>query len=176
MKALCSAAVAAAIATVAGCASAPKAPPVFSESFIANITEQGNRMFTYTATINSGGERGGPDGGMGGGGRGPSGGKGGGPGGGGMGGGPGGGMGGGPGGGGMGGGPGGGMGGGPGGVGGGPGGGGMSSKMRENSEKAAQERLQEVLAKTSYCPHGWFVIEKSNLQGSVEIRGECRAG
>lgn len=162
MKALCSAAVAAAIATVAGCASAPKAPPVFSESFITNITEQGNRMFTYTATINSGGERGGPDGGMGGGGRGPGGG---------------GGKGGGPGGGGMGGGPGGGMGGGPGGgMGGGPGGGGMSSKMRENPEKAAQERLQEVLAKTSYCPHGWFVIEKSNLQGSVEIRGECRAG
>ncbi|MCK7596233.1 hypothetical protein M0G74_03000 [Microbulbifer sp. CAU 1566] len=156
MKSLYTAAAFAAITTITGCASTPKAPPVFSESFITNITEQGNRMFTYTATINGGGEGGGPGGGMGGGRRGP-----GGPGGGG----------------GMGGGPGGGMGGGPGGgMGGGPGGGGMSGKMRENPEKAAGERLEEVLATTQYCPHGWFVIEKSNLQGSVEIRGECRAG
>lgn len=135
------------VATLAGCASAPKSPPIFSESFIANITEQGNRMFTYTATV-SGGEGSGPGGGM----RGR----------GGKGGGPGGGMGGGPSGG-----PGGGM--------GGPGAGGMSKKMRENPGKAAQDRLEEVLAETSYCPHGWFVIEKSTLQGSVEIRGECRA-
>ncbi|WP_143735644.1 hypothetical protein [Microbulbifer mangrovi] len=138
-------------ATLGGCASAPDAPPVFSESFIANITEQGNRMFTYTATVNGEGGGGAPGGGMRG--RGPGGGKGGGPGGG---------MGGG-----AGGGPGGGM--------GGPGAVGMSKKMRENPEKAARERLEEVLSQTSYCPHGWFVIEKSTLQGKVEIRGECRA-
>ncbi|WGL16145.1 lipoprotein [Microbulbifer bruguierae] len=145
-----------AIAALAACSSTPKAPPVFSESFITKITEQGNRMFTYTAMVNAGGEGGGPGGGRGGrGGGGPGGGSGGG-----MGGGPGGGMGGGPG----------------GGMGGGPGGGGMSNKMRENPEKAAQARLEEVLADTAYCPHGWFVIEKSNLQGSVEIKGECRAG
>ncbi|WP_226663550.1 hypothetical protein [Microbulbifer aggregans] len=158
----------AAIASLSACSSTPKAPPVFSESLITNITEQGNRMFTYTATVNGGGPGGGGEapGGRGGRGGGPSGG---------MGGGPGGGMGGGPGGG-MGGGPGGGMGGGPGGgVGGGPGGG-MSSKMRIDPDKAAQERLEEVLTSTKYCPHGWFVIEKNTQQSSVEIKGECRAG
>ncbi|WP_158681646.1 hypothetical protein [Microbulbifer pacificus] len=138
-----------AITVLAGCASTPKTPPVFSESFIANITEQGNRIFTYTASVNGGGEGGGPRGGMGG--RGP--------GGGGKGGAPGGGR------------PGGGMGGGMGGA---PGAG-MSRKMREDPEKAAQERLEDVLTETSYCPKGWFVIEKSSLQGTVEIRGECRA-
>ncbi|MFV8781373.1 hypothetical protein ACNKU7_03015 [Microbulbifer sp. SA54] len=151
----------AAIASLAACSSTPKAPPVFSESLITNITEQGNRMFTYTATVNGGGGGEAP------GGRGGRGGPGGGGPGGGMGGGPGGGMGGGPGGG-MGGGPGGGMGGGP--------GGGMSSKMRIDPDKAAQERLEEVLTSTNYCRHGWFVIEKNTQQGSVEIKGECRAG
>lgn len=131
-----------AIASLASCSSTPKAPPVFSESLITNITEQGNRMFTYTATVNGGGGGEAPSG------RGGRGGPGGG--------------------GGMGGGPGGGMGGGP--------GGGMSSKMRVDPDKAAQERLEEVLTSTNYCPYGWFVIEKNNQQGSVEIKGECRAG
>ena len=147
---------AAAVASLTACASAPKAPPVFSESFITNITPQGNHMFTYTASLSM--DR---QGGPGGGGRGPGGGPGGGRGG--MGGGPGGGMGGG-----SGGGPGGGMGSGP--------NGGMASKMRGNSSEAAMERLEEVLQQTSYCPNGWFVIEKTADRGNVEVRGECRAG
>ncbi|WP_043319191.1 hypothetical protein [Microbulbifer sp. HZ11] len=140
MKRLYSAAAFAAIATVTGCASAPKAPPVFSESFITSITPQGNHLFTYTASLsmeNAGGGRK-----PGGGGRGGKGG----------------------------GGPGGGMGGGKGG-----GAGGMPAKMRENASEAAMERLDLVLAETNYCPHGWFVIEKTADRGNVEVKGECRA-
>jgi len=153
MKHLLTAAI---VASLAACASAPKAPPVFSESFITNITPQGNHMFTYTASLSMEQQGGGPGGG--GGGRGPGGG-----GRGGMGSGPGGGMGGGPGGG-MGGSPGGGA------------GGGMAQKMRGNSEEAAMERLEEVLTETGYCPKGWFVIEKTADRGNVEVRGECRSG
>ena len=147
MKYLLMAAVA---ASLTACASAPKAPPVFSESFIANIAPQGNHLFTYTANLsmeNPGSGRGPGGGGGGRGGRG----------------GPGGGMGGGPGGG-----QGGGMGGGP--------GGGMVAKMRGNSSEAAMERLNEVLKQTNYCPNGWFVIEKNVDRGNVEVKGECRAG
>lgn len=138
---------------LAACASAPDTPPVYSESFIAHITEQGNRMFTYSASLSM--EQ---QGRIGRGGRGPGGGgKGGGPAGGGRGG--------------MDGGPGGGM---AGGMDGSPGGG-ISGRMRENPEKAARERLDTVLASTNYCPHGWFTIEQTAQQGSVEIKGECRA-
>ncbi|MCQ3828488.1 hypothetical protein HXX02_03445 [Microbulbifer elongatus] len=147
MKLLYSAVAFTAITAASGCASTPKAPPVFSESFITNITPQGNHLFTYTATLsadNPGGGRG-----PGGGGRGGRGGMGGGPGGG-MGGSKGGGM--------------------------GPGaGGGMPAKMRENSSEAAMERLEQVLAATSYCPHGWFIIEKTADRSNVEVKGECRA-
>ncbi len=134
----------AASSILAACASAPKAPPVFSESFITNITPQGNHLFTYTANVtrenhsegrssNRGGGRGkGGAGGRHGGGK-------------------------------------------EGGMRGAGGGGSMPSKMRENPEKAAQERLDIVLADTGYCPNGWFVIEQVATQGEVEIRGECRA-
>jgi len=121
-------------------------PPVFSESLITNIAPQGNHFFTYKATLNL------TQGGAGG--RGHSGAGRGGPGG----------MGGG-----MGGRPGGGMGGGPGG-----GGNGMQSRMRNNPEEAAMDRLNEVLGETGYCPGGWFIIEKTFDRGSAEIRGECR--
>ncbi|MCA0892815.1 hypothetical protein [Microbulbifer agarilyticus] len=134
----------AALGTLAGCTSTPKAPPVFSEAFITNITEQGNRMFTYTAKVNTGDRQRRPSG--------PADGRRGG------------------------------KGGGKGGVKGGMSGGGMggpSSGMQQqgrgNPEKAARERLEEILAETHYCPHGWFVIEQTDLQGSVEVRGECRA-
>lgn len=140
-----------AIAAVTGCASTPKAPPVFSESFITNITPQGNHLFTYTASLSMESRGGGR--GSGGGERGGRGGKGGGKGGG-PGGGPGGGMGGGQGGGKN---------------------GGMPQKMRSNANEAAMERLDEILAETSYCPHGWFVIEKTADSGNVEVKGECRA-
>jgi|GEM_PF-2453581 len=144
----------AAVAVATGCSSTPEMPPVFSESLITNITKQGNHFFTYKATLSLDQQRGRP-GGMG---SGPGGGRGG----------PGGGMGGVPGGGMEGPGS---MGGGP--IDGGPGGG-MQAKMRNNPEKAAMERLEEVLAETGYCPNGWFVIEKTFDRGSAEVRGECR--
>lgn len=143
MKFFYSAAAFAAITALGGCASAPKAPPVFSESFITNITPQGNQLFTYSASLSMDKAGGGRQ--SGGGGRGGRGGPGGG----------------------KSGGMGGGKGGGP--------GGGMPAKMRENSGEAAMERLDQVLAETGYCPHGWFVIEKTVDRGSVEVKGECRA-
>ncbi|WP_308366091.1 MULTISPECIES: hypothetical protein [unclassified Microbulbifer] len=133
-------------ALAAGCSSAPKMPPVFSESLITDISEQGNRFFTYKATLSMEQQgRGGPGGGMGGG---PGRGRGGTPGG---------------------------MGGGPGGTMGGTPGGGMQNRMRGNPEETAKERLEEILAETRYCPNGWFVIEETFDRGSAEIRGECRA-
>ncbi|MFC6632995.1 hypothetical protein [Microbulbifer taiwanensis] len=137
-----------ATAAAAGCSSVAKMPPVFSESLITNITEQGNHFFTYRANLSmqEGGAapaRGPGVGGKGGGRGGP--------------------------GGGMGGGPGGGMGGGMGAP-----GGGMQARMRDNPQEAAMERLEEILAETGYCPNGWFVIEKTFDRGAAEIRGECR--
>ncbi|AMX01767.1 hypothetical protein [Microbulbifer thermotolerans] len=130
----------AAATLAAGCSSTPEKPPVFSESLITHISDQGNRFFTYKAQLSADQE-----GGMGGGRRG-----------------------------GRGGGPGGGMGGGPGGGAGGKGGGTMA-KMRDNTQEAAMERMEELLAETDYCPNGWFIIEKTFDRGSAEIRGECRA-
>ncbi|WP_323845416.1 hypothetical protein [Microbulbifer magnicolonia] len=78
-------------AITAGCSSTPRIPPVFSESLITDISEQGNRFFTYKATLSTdqrggrpGDMGGGPGGDMGGGpdGSGPGGGMGSGPGGG----------------------------------------------------------------------------------------------
>lgn len=140
-----------AIALATGCSSAPDMPPVFSESFITNITPQGNHFFTYSATMNmQQGSR--PGRGM----EAPRGG---------MGGGPGGGMDGGPGGD-MGSGPGGGNGGGP---------GGAPQKMRDNPEETAKERVAKIITDTGYCSNGWFVIDEMFDQGSAEIRGECRS-
>ena len=131
----------------AGCSSTPPVPPVFSESFITNITPQGNHFFTYSATLNmqqgSAPSRS-PGRGRGSGkGRRPNGE--------------------------MGGGPGGGMGSGAGEM-----AGGTPQKMRENPEVTAMERVETLIAESGYCARGWFVIEKTVDRGNVEIRGECR--
>ncbi|MCO1333556.1 hypothetical protein MO867_04300 [Microbulbifer sp. OS29] len=133
----------------AGCSSTPEIPS--TESFITDITELGHRRFTYKATIGSGpGDRG----------KQPSGG-GKGPGGGGKG----------PGGGGK----------GPGGGGKGPGGGGEPSgasgpgRNSGDIKKLAKQRMELLLAESSFCPNGWFLIEQTFDQNRAEIIGECRA-
>lgn len=165
MKPIFACSLALATALLGGCSSAPSQPPVYSESFIASVTDQGLRQFEFALQLSpqeQGDRRGPPGGGH----RANPGG---------MGTGPGGGMGG----------PGGGMGGGMGGPGGGMGGSrsapgrGEVERMRrgmdQDVEAVVYERLEQHLAESAYCSNGYFIISKDigSLQGS--LKGECRS-
>ena len=51
----------------------------------------------------------------------------------------------------------------------------MGSRMQKNADAALTKRLEEILATTQFCEHGYFVIEKRAQQGGGYIFGECKA-